>query len=171
MRHLQSPGAALYNIVMRLLGVDFGQRRIGLALSDATGTLARPWQVVPAGAEPRDSARALARLLDGPDEASREVQAIVVGLPRRLNGEETGQTAAARALAEAIGHETGLPVYLQDERLSSHEADQRLAEREPDWRVRKRMVDAMAAAIILQDHLDARPRPAPGPVAPDEVSG
>jgi putative Holliday junction resolvase len=171
MRHLQGGEAGSYNIVMRVLGVDFGRRRIGLALSDATGSLARPWQVVPAGAGPRDSACALARLLGGPDEASREVEAIVVGLPRRLNGEETAQTAAALALAEALRQETGLPVHLQDERLSSHEAEQRLAGREPDWRVRKRMIDAVAAAIILQDHLDSRSRPAPASGGFGEVSG
>jgi putative Holliday junction resolvase len=143
---------------MRLLGVDFGRRRIGLALSDATGTLARPWQVVSAGHGPRDSARVVAALLGGADETAREVAAVVVGLPRRLNGDETDQTAGARALAEALGAQTGLPVHLQDERLSSHEAEQRLAEREPDWRVRKRTLDAAAAAIILQDFLDARLR-------------
>jgi len=138
--------------------VDFGLRRLGLALSDATGLLARPWQTVPAGTDAASSAAALADRLARGDEAAREVGAIVVGLPRRLGGEDTTLTAEARVFARELQARTGLDVHLQDERLTSHEAEARLAEHEPDWRARKRRIDAAAAAIILQDYLDARPR-------------
>ena len=144
---------------MRVLGVDFGQRRIGLALSDDTALLARPWRSVSAGTTPAESASVVAALVAGadPDEAG-SVGAIVVGLPRRLNGEDTDQTQPARAFAEALRARTGLAVALQDERLSSHEADARLAVGERDWRRRKAQLDAAAAAVILQDYLDARRR-------------
>jgi putative Holliday junction resolvase len=150
---------------MRVLGVDYGRRRIGLAISDDSGVLARPWKTLDAGASPVDSAARIATALD---QARREtlddfvVEAVVVGLPRRLSGEDTHGTAPARALAAALASRTGLPVHLQDERLSSHEAEMRLAEREPDWRVRKKQIDAAAAAIVLQDYLDHRQPSRPG---------
>jgi putative Holliday junction resolvase len=143
---------------MRVLGVDFGRRRIGLALSDATATLARPWQTVAAGPTPRASAQAVAALVargrEHDDDEAGEVGAIVVGLPRRLTGEDTDQTQPARDFAAALKTLTGLDVTLQDERLSSVEAESRLALREKDWRRRKARLDAAAAAVILQDYLD-----------------
>ena len=85
------------------------------------------------------------------------MRAAIVGLPRRLSGEEHEQSQAARRFADELGRLSGLQVYLQDERLSSVEAEQRLAVRERDWRARKRKLDAAAAAVILQDFI-ARPR-------------
>lgn len=85
----------------------------------------------------------------------------MVGLPRRLNGADTDQTEPARAFARRLEALTALTVHLQDERLSSHEAESRLAVREKDWRRRKAQLDAAAAAVILQDYLDARDRRAP----------
>ena len=81
---------------------------------------------------------------------------IVIGLPRRLNGEATTLTGQVRQFA-SIDHRTPLtcPIVLQDERLTSSEADELLARRERDWRRRKRSVDAVAAALILQDYLDS----------------
>jgi putative Holliday junction resolvase len=81
---------------------------------------------------------------------------VVMGLPRRLSGEEHEQTIAVRTLAEQLARLTSLPIHLQDERLSSHEAEALLARREKDWRKRKAALDAAAAAVILQDYLDAR---------------
>lgn len=144
---------------MRLLGVDFGRKRIGLALSDAEGRLARPWQVVAAGATPAASATVVAGAITEFARStlgSEHVDAIIVGLPRRLNGEDNEQTAPTKLFAERLGAVSGLPIFLQDERLTSHEADMRLREREPDWRARKKKLDAAAAAIILQDYLDAQ---------------
>ena len=138
---------------MRVLGVDFGRRRIGLAISDASATLARPWQAIAAGVTPKDSAAAVAAILRGA-ASDDPVDAVVVGLPRRLSGEDTDQTAPTREFAAALGELAGVPVYLQDERLTSIEAEARLAVRERDWRKRKAKIDATAAAIILQDYLD-----------------
>jgi len=86
------------------------------------------------------------------------LEAVVVGWPRRLNGSPTDQTPIVEAFANALKSQINVPVVLQDERLSSHEADSRLAARETDWRKRKAKLDAAAAAIILQDYLDSRPR-------------
>jgi len=143
---------------VRVLGVDFGGRRIGLALSDGSATLARPWQTIAAGASPAASAAAVARLLSGAapaaDDSITEIGAVVVGLPRRLNGDDTDQSQPARDFAATLSRLTGLDVHLQDERLSSREAESRLAIRERDWRKRKARIDAAAAAVILQDYLD-----------------
>ena len=144
---------------MRYLGVDFGRRRIGLAVSDVSAVLARPWRTIEAGGSPRASAHAVVRVLadlNDPLDADVPVAAIVVGLPRRLDGTDNEATEPARALAEALQTLTGLSVFLQDERLTSREAERLLAEREPDWRRRKARLDAASAAIILQDFLDTR---------------
>lgn len=140
-----------------MLGVDAGRRRIGLAVSDESATLARPWQTIEAGPTPRVSADRVADLLERERRATLDdfvIGGIVVGLPRRLNGAATDATAGARALAAALGARLGLAVVLQDERLTSREAESRLALREPDWRARKKLIDAAAAAIVLQDYLD-----------------
>jgi putative Holliday junction resolvase len=150
---------------MRILGVDFGRKRVGLALSDPTATLARPWRVLEGAETPLQSASSLASLLEqwrtGEDPDAGDVRAVVVGLPRRLNGSDNDQTQPARQFADDLARLTGLQVYLQDERLSSREAEERLALRERDWRVRKEKLDAAAAAVILQDFLDAPRRQSP----------
>ncbi len=141
---------------MRVLGVDDGLRRIGLAVSDPTGTLARPVETLAGDRDPQRAARtvlaAIARL-EGDDEP---IAAIVVGLPLRLDGTPNDQTAHAEALADALRRASGLHVVLQDERLTSREAESRLALRERDWRARKSRLDAAAAAVILQEYLDAK---------------
>jgi putative Holliday junction resolvase len=150
-------GYLFYASPVRVLGIDFGRRRIGLALSDASAVLARPWKAMPAAGSPAASARAVAAVArtEASDEDSA-IGAIVVGLPRRLGGEDTDLTQPAREFAAALEASSGLPVTLQDERLTSREAESRLALRERDWRKRKAAIDAASAAIILQDFLDAR---------------
>jgi putative Holliday junction resolvase len=144
---------------VRALGIDYGERRIGLALSDATGLLASPWKQMANDANVGAAARRLAdevRRLQAEDDG---LEAVVIGLPRRLDGSPNDQTARVRKLAELLADEIATPITLQDERLTSHEADELLAQREHDWRKRKQQVDALAAALILQDFLDHRPRP------------
>jgi putative Holliday junction resolvase len=143
---------------MRIVGLDIGRRRIGVAVSDPTRTLARPVAVLRRPTSDDEAvalvAKAIARLATEEDG----IEAIVVGLPRRLDGSPTELTQPVHAFATALQARTTLPVALQDERLSSREAESRLAVREKDWRVRKQKLDAAAAAIILQDYLDALPR-------------
>jgi putative Holliday junction resolvase len=144
---------------VRVLGIDYGERRIGLALSDATGFLASPWKKIANDANLGAAARRLAEEVRALEADEGGLGAIVIGLPRRLNGEPTDQTARVQKLAQLLAAEVRVPITLQDERLTSHEADALLAERERDWRRRKDQLDAMAAALILQDFLDTQPRP------------
>ena len=140
--------------VGRVAGLDVGERRIGVAVSDATGTLARPLGVLQTSGLDGDAVeRAVAELgrLSAEDDG---LESLVVGLPRRLDGSPSEMTPRVEAFAEALRARTALPVALQDERLTSREAESRLALREKDWRVRKKQLDAAAAAIILQDYLD-----------------
>jgi putative Holliday junction resolvase len=144
---------------VRALGIDYGERRIGLALSDATGLLASPWKKIANDANVGAAARRLADEVRALQADEGGLGAIVIGLPRRLSGEPNEQTARVRKLAELLASEVSVPIALQDERLTSHEAETLLAERERDWRRRKDRLDAMAAALILQDFLDHQPRP------------
>jgi putative Holliday junction resolvase len=143
---------------VRALGIDYGERRIGLALSDATGLLASPWKTMANDANLGAAAQRLALEVDALVAEPDGLDAIVLGLPRRLNGDDNEQTPRVRRLAALLGDKVTIPITLLDERLTSHEADELLAGRERDWRKRKQQVDAMAAALILQDFLDQRPR-------------
>jgi putative pre-16S rRNA nuclease len=147
---------------MRIVGLDVGERRIGIAISDATCTLARPVGVLRASALDADALRQAADEVTRLASEDDGVGTIVVGLPRRLDGSPNEMTPRVEAFARELGARTHLPVVLQDERLTSREAENRLAIREKDWRARKQRLDAAAAAIILQDYLDMRPgRPVP----------
>ena len=152
--------APSYTRPVRALGIDYGARRIGLALSDASGTLASPWRVVE---RPRSEAETV-RLVCWRDRAAWRAEddglaTVVVGWPRHLDGSPNDADAARRGVRPRDrGQATGLPVVLQDERLSSVEAESRLAGRDRDWRSRKQKLDAAAAAVVLQDYLDSRPR-------------
>lgn len=139
---------------MRIVGVDLGERRIGLAVSDATATLARPLKTIARGASDAAAVEAL-RSAIAALAGEEEVGAIVVGLPKRLDGSPNLQTPRVQAMVALLAARLAIPIFTQDERLSSHEADERLAFGEKDWRRRKTKLDAAAAAVILQDYLDA----------------
>lgn len=147
---------------MRVVAFDVGAKRTGVAVSDATATLARPHGCL-AGPDRVAEAVALVRQIQEEDAGV----VIVVGLPRRLDGRETDATPRARAFASALERHLGLVVVFQDERLSSVEAESRLAVRERDWRKRKARIDAAAAAVILQDYLDEAARRRAEPDATD----
>lgn len=142
---------------MRVLGIDYGARRLGLALSDATATLASPWRLLERPPSEPETLRIVADLVERLRQDDDGLEAVVVGWPRRLDGSPTHQTAATEAFARALEARVHLRVVLQDERLTSHEAEQRLTDRgERDWKKRKKKIDAEAASIILQDFLDHR---------------
>lgn len=141
---------------MRVVCLDIGERRIGMAISDATGTLARPLGTL---AREGSDADAIARVAEEIDRLGREedgVSQIVIGLPRRLDGRATEQTPRVETFARLLAARASIPIAFQDERLTSREAESRLAISERDWRERKRRLDAAAAAVILQDYLDSR---------------
>jgi putative holliday junction resolvase len=146
--------------VTRLLGLDVGERRIGVALADADGR-AVPLTTIRRSDDPTRDGAAIAALV-----AAHDVAEIVVGLPLDMSGGEGSQAASTRAWVESVRPAWIARVRYRDERLTSHVAEQRLgpmkrgrsggpptrAQRDA-WRAR---VDREAAAIILQDELDAR---------------
>ena len=149
---------------MRVLAIDLGRRRIGLAVSDSSRTLARPLATLTVGRDrPRDAARQ-ADLANTVELVLQEVtrlaaeddglSTIVVGVPVRLDGSRNEETERVSAFMEALRARTPIPIVGEGERLTSREAESRLAVNERDWRKRKARLDAAAAAIILQDYLD-----------------
>jgi putative Holliday junction resolvase len=139
---------------MRVLAIDVGQRRVGLAISDRSRTLARPLvtlTVAPGEAIDR-VAHEIAHLAAEEDGVSE----IVIGLPVRLDGTPNEQTAHVSTFVAALQARTAIPIHTADERLTSREAESRLAVNERDWRKRKNRLDAAAAAIFLQEYLDRR---------------
>jgi putative Holliday junction resolvase len=137
----------------RILAVDVGARRVGLAISDASRTLARPLETITVANE-ADAVDRVARRIDELDQEDEGLATIVVGMPSRLDGTPTPQTAQVLAFIALLKARTALPIATEDERLTSREAESRLARREKDWRKRKAQLDAAAAAVFLQDYLD-----------------
>ena len=132
----------------RYLGIDYGSKRVGLAVSDPLGIAATPLDVVP-----RDS------IVDRVKQLVEDYQigALVVGLPTGLGGCEGDSATEARALAARLTAETGAPVVFVDERFTSRMAEGALLESGMKRRERRETVDKVAAAIILQDFLDRLP--------------
>ena len=135
----------------RLLGVDWGERRIGLALSDETRTLAQPLTTLTRRPGKRFPMRDFLTLLE-----HHAVTGIVVGLPLDSEGAEAEAAAAARALAADIARRSGQPVELWDERLTTARALRAVRAMGGSTRGRKDDVDALAAALLLQHYLDAK---------------
>lgn len=136
---------------VRVLGVDLGSRRIGLATSDPTGVIASPHSVVVRGADPAEDHRRVA-------EVARQVgaEALVVGLPRSMSGADGPAARAARLEAAALGRAAGLPVVLADERLTTVTAQRALVAGGVRRSARRKVVDKVAAAVLLQAWLDGR---------------
>jgi putative pre-16S rRNA nuclease len=141
---------------VRFVGIDLGLKRIGLAVSDGSGTLARPLRTLTRGSSDDEAAAAIADEIAVLAREEDGVDAIVIGLPKRLDGSETDLTTHVRRMVDCLRRLVRIPIELQDERLSSREAESRLALRERDWRARKTRLDAASAAVILQDYLDTR---------------
>lgn len=129
----------------RVLGVDYGTKRVGLALSDPLEITAQPLAVVS-----RDDVLTYVADL----AQATEIDKIVVGLPTGLSGDEGESAAGARLLGQELGEATSLPVEFVDERFTSRMAESALLESGMKRRNRRETVDKVAAAIILQDYLD-----------------
>ena len=139
----------------RILGVDYGERRIGLAISDPLGMIAQPLPTVTRRRGKRPPVAEIAGIA-----VEREAEAIVVGLPLDEHGDENRWTAEVRAFGDKLGERTSLPVDYIDERMTSARAQRaiRAAGLSRSQRERKDLVDATAAVIILQTHLDSLAR-------------
>ena len=137
----------------RVLGVDFGERRIGLSLSDPTGTLASPLDTVTRRRGRRMPLQAIIDRLEG-----YRVDALVVGLPLDLEGEENEWCRDIRRAGDELGRRLQVPVHYVDERFSSVRAEQALRAQglRPSLRANRPRIDAAAATVILQEFLDNR---------------
>lgn len=138
----------------RVMGVDVGTVRVGIALSDEGRIIAKPHVTIPRQGNDR-TARAIAAVA-----AEHGVDRIVVGLPLGLDGTEQKSSEDSRALAEAIGSASGLPVVLWDERLTTAQAERALVAGNVRRGRRRQVVDQVAAALMLQSFLDRAGEPA-----------
>jgi putative Holliday junction resolvase len=134
--------------VGRVLALDHGTVRIGVAVSDAAGIVAHPRGYIDAGGSVIDRVRELITEL--------EIERIVVGLPVSLDGSEGPPAVAARAFAAEIGELTGIPTELVDERFTTAIAERALIETGTRRERRQRLRDGAAAAVLLQDWLESR---------------
>lgn len=134
----------------RVLAVDPGAKRVGLALSDPSGTIARPLTTV--DAEPAGTLAARLAEIAKQNDAIR----IVVGLPRRMDGSYGPEAKAARGLGDAVRKASGLPVELVDERLTTVVAERSMLAAGDKRAKRRASVDRVAAAVLLQSHLDRK---------------
>jgi putative Holliday junction resolvase len=136
----------------RILGLDIGDRRVGIAMTDALG-IAQPL-ITMGRSSLKQELKNIARLI-----RKHGVTAMVAGNPLNMDGTASTQTLKAQAFAQAVADEFGLPVHLQDERLSSAAANDLLDRRGyPRGPERKAVLDQYAAVVILQDWLDAQER-------------
>ena len=139
---------------MRALGIDYGERRIGLALSDATGLLASPWKTIANDANVSAAAQRLAIEVHALVAEEDGLAVVVIGLPRRLSGEANDQTARVQKFAQLLGGAVSVPIELQDERLTTVSAEAMLRDRGKKGASRRAVVDQAAAVLILQHALD-----------------
>ena len=137
--------------IMRILGIDFGERRIGLALSDPTGTLATPLPTLKRRAGKRPPLTTLIGIM-----AEYEVVAVVLGLPLTPEGEESDWTRTVREVGAALSQRTGVPTHFMDERFTSARAERAIRNLglPKHKREQKERIDAAAAVLILQSWLD-----------------
>lgn len=136
-----------------VMALDVGNRRIGVAVTDARRQFVLPRETLERASAEAD-ARALKKVVD-----EDGVRVIAVGLPINVDGTEGPQAHASRAFAADLTARTGLPCLFVDERYTSIEADEALRERFRDWRDRKARVDRGAAALILRTYLEHGPMP------------
>ncbi len=145
----------------RILGLDPGERRIGVALSDPTGTIASPHSVIDRKSmDVADAVRAVC--------IENEVDRIVVGLPTSLSGGEGPAAKAAREVGRLAAEATGLPVEFHDERFTTVTAEAALLEGGVRRAKRRDIRDKVAAAVILQSYLDRKEYPGDGTRPPDD---
>ena len=136
---------------MRALGLDLGTKRIGIAVSDRSGTIASPLMVLERSRSRREDHARIAELV-----RVEEVECVVVGLPFSLSGDVGPAARAAGAEVERLATVVGVPVETHDERLTTVTAERSLSAAGVRGPARRQVVDKVAAAVILQSWLDAR---------------
>ncbi|WP_322904606.1 Holliday junction resolvase RuvX [Paenibacillus campi] len=134
---------------MKILGLDYGDRRIGVAVSDAFGWTAQGVEVI--DRQRTEVAERIAELIK-----EYEISEIVVGLPKNMNGSIGPRGQICIEFAEHLRESVHLPVHLWDERLTTMSAERTLIEADVSRKKRKQVVDKMAASLILQNYLDSK---------------
>jgi putative Holliday junction resolvase len=130
---------------MRILALDVGKRRIGIAMSDPLAITARPHSTIPRN---REAPGKIAFIIQ-----EMEVGKLIVGLPLHLSGAEGEQAADVRLFVQKLSAHVSVPIEFKDERLTTVEAEQRMWDKRGDWRKRKKEIDAVAASVMLEDYL------------------
>ena len=140
---------------MRILGLDYGARTVGVAVSDPMGWTAQPLETICRKEESK-----LRKTLSRIEEICREydVEKIVIGLPLNMNDSEGERAALVRVFGEKIAARTGLPVVLEDERLTTREAEEILRESGEPQKNWKKVIDQMAASLILRSYMEKEGR-------------
>jgi len=136
----------------RILGVDYGTRRIGLAVSDSEGQIAFPEGTLESHGARRDLESLCALVKE------KGVVGIVVGLPLHMDGRRGPEAEAAEAFGRKLGEATGLPVEMLDERWTTQEADRALRESGRKGKKKRQVIDAVAATLLLRTYLERRTR-------------
>jgi putative Holliday junction resolvase len=135
---------------IRAVGLDLGSKRVGVAIGDRTGTIASPLQVIQRSGSIRRDHEVIAKLV-----IEEEADIVVVGLPLNMNGSSGPAAQAAIDEAAALATVVGVPVVTFDERRTTVTADQAMIEADMRAQARRRIVDKIAAAVMLQNWLDA----------------
>ncbi|MGC5326839.1 Holliday junction resolvase RuvX [Brevibacillus sp. SYSU BS000544] len=137
---------------MRILGLDYGEKTIGVAVSDEMGWTAQGVETIRRQSKEKDFIR-LKELIQ-----QYQVEEIVVGLPKNMNGSIGHRGESCQAFAAQVAEQTSLPVHMWDERLTTMAAEKMLIAADVSRQKRKQVIDKMAATFILQGYLDAKSR-------------
>jgi len=135
---------------MRILGIDLGEKRIGIAISDELGITAQGLPTIPSTTED-ENLKKIKKLID-----KYNVEKIILGLPKNMNGTLGKQAEKSLCFAQKIKNIHQVPVELEDERLSTSKAEKLLIQADRSRKKRKKVIDKMSAVIILQSYLDRR---------------
>lgn len=138
----------------RWIGIDYGTRRIGVAIADYRNRIASPAHTLNASGKHLPDVHTLLQWA-----APQEPGGFVVGLPLNMDGSDSDQTRITRNFAKTLANQSNLPIELWDERLSSFQADQTMISADVPPKKRRQLRDALAAQVILQSFLDARAEP------------
>lgn len=136
---------------MRMMGLDVGEKRIGVALSDDTGTFVFPFTTIVRTASEKADLRSIVRIIE-----EEGVSKVIVGIPIMLSGKEAIQAEKIRAFADKLAKRLRIPLEYWDERYSTVEAERLLIDAGKSREARKNIIDKAAAAIILQSYIDAK---------------
>ncbi len=136
---------------MRYLGLDLGTKTLGLAISDELGIIATSYKIL---RHDENYESLIPQVIDIIKE--KKIQALVLGLPKNMNNTVGERGEVSLSFQKRLEQETGLPVYMQDERLTTRQAESVLISNDTSRKKRKKVIDSLAATIILQSYLDRR---------------